>query len=481
MHEKAFTLSHPFIYPVILSGGSGTRLWPLSRADYPKQFLPLLNASSLFQESLKRVQHLANAKPPLVISNEEHRFIVAEQARAINIKLSAILLEPFAKNTAPAITLAALYLMATGDPEGVMLVLPSDHMIQNETAFHEAIQVGANVAQQGKLVTFGIVPTSPETGYGYIEAGSLISEGALTVKEFTEKPDLATAQGYVDSGKHYWNSGIFMFTAKALLQEITKFHPEIVAACEVAFNLKKNDLDFIRIDANSFKACPSISIDYAVMEKTQSGAVIPLDAGWDDLGSWTSVKNALTTDQHGNTMQGDVISVDAKNNYTHAAYRLVTLLGVEDLLVIETADAVMVAHQDSAQDVKKIVEILKSQNREEVGANRKVYRPWGDYDQVDRGDKFQVKRITVKPGQKLSLQLHHHRTEHWVVVSGTAKVHIGEDVKMLKENESIFIPKETIHSLENTGPVDLEIIEVQTGDYLGEDDIVRLDDKYGRI
>ena len=474
-------MSHPFIYPVILSGGSGSRLWPLSRADYPKQFLPLLNASTLFQGTLKRVQHLENVKSSLVICNAEHRFIVAEQARAINIKLSGILLEPFAKNTAPAITLAALHLIANNDREGVILILPSDHTIQNESTLHAAIKVGAKVAQQGKLVTFGILPTRPETGYGYIEAGTLLGEGALKVKEFAEKPDLSTAQGYVDSGRHYWNSGIFMFTAKAFLQEMTKFHPEIVDACERAFNLRGDDLDFIRIDANSFNACPSISIDCAVMEKTQSGAVIPLNANWDDLGSWTSVKNALTKDQHGNTIQGDVISVDAKNNYTHAAHRLVTLLGVEDLLVIETADAVMVAHQDSAQDVKKIVEILKSQNREEVGANRKVYRPWGDYDQVDRGNKFQVKRITVKPGQKLSLQLHHHRTEHWVVVSGTAKVQIGEDFKMLKENESIFIPRDTIHSLENSGPVDLQIIEVQTGDYLGEDDIVRLDDKYSRI
>ena len=455
-------------------------MWPLSRADYPKQFLALLKSSSLFQGTLKRVQHLKNAKPPLVISNEGHRFIVAEQARAINIKLSGILLEPFAKNTAPAITLAALHLIATDDSDGVMLVLPSDHTIQNESAFHEAIQVGAKIAQQGKLITFGIVPAHPETGYGYIEAGDSLTSGALKVKQFTEKPNLATAKAYVESGKHYWNSGIFMFTAKALLHEMTKFHPEIVAACERAFNLRKDDLDFIRIDADSFKTCPSISIDYAVMEKTQSGAVIPLDANWDDLGSWTSVKNALATDQHGNTLQGDVISVDAKNNYTHAAHRLVTLLGVEDLLVIETADAVMVAHQDSAQDVKKIVEILKSQNREEAGANRKVYRPWGAYDQVGRGEKFQVKRITVKPGERLSLQLHHQRTEHWVVVTGTAKIQVGEEIKLLHENESIFIPKETIHSLENPGEVDVEIIEVQTGSYLGEDDIVRLEDRYGR-
>lgn len=473
-------MSQPVIYPVILSGGSGSRLWPLSRTDYPKQFLPLLNESSLFQATLRRVQRLKNVKSPLIISNEDHRFIVAEQARAINIKLSGILLEPFAKNTAPAITLAALHLISIGDSDGVMLILPSDHNIQNETALQEAIQVGANIAQHGQLITFGIMPTHPETGYGYIESEGLLMKGALKVKQFTEKPNLAIAKAYVESGRYFWNSGIFMFTANVLLQEMTRFHPDIVASCQAAFNRKKNDLDFIRIDPESFEVCPSISIDYAVMEKTQYGMVIPLNANWSDLGSWTSIKSALTTDVHGNTTQGDVISMDAKNNHTHAAHRLVTLLGVEDLLVIETIDVVMIAHKDNAQDVSKFVKMLSTQGRKEATANRRVWRPWGTYDQLCHGEKFQVKQITVRPGQKLSLQLHHHRAEHWVVLSGNAKVQIGEEIKLLKESESIFIPKQTIHSLENSGVIDLEIIEVQTGDYFGEDDIIRLEDIYGR-
>jgi mannose-1-phosphate guanylyltransferase len=468
------------IIPVVLSGGSGTRLWPLSRSGYPKQFLPLIGSASLFQMTLERVSRLKDTEPSLVISNEDHRFIIAEQAKQIDQKLSGIILEPIAKNTAPAIALAALHLIKLNKGDAVMLVLPSDHTIGSLGAFQAAVSTGTKLAQDGKLVTFGIFPGHPETGYGYIKSGENITENAFNVANFVEKPNLEKAQEYLVSGDYYWNSGMFMFTAANYIKELTQYQPKIVEACQKALELAKNDLDFIRVDATAFKKSPSDSVDYAVMEQTKDAAVVPLDADWDDVGAWPAVWKAGKKDADGNANRGDVLTSASKNNYVHADHRLVTMLGVEDLIVIETSDAVMVAHKDHAQDVKKIVETLKQQKRYEATAHRKIFRPWGTYDAIDKGPRFQVKRITVKPGQKLSLQLHHHRAEHWVVVSGTAKVQINDAVQFVPENESVFIPLGAKHSLENPGKLDLELIEVQTGSYLGEDDIVRFDDKYGR-
>jgi mannose-1-phosphate guanylyltransferase len=468
------------IFPVILSGGSGTRLWPLSRSGYPKQFLPLLGAESLFQLTLDRVKSIPNSENPRVICNEEHRFLIAEQAHEIDVKLTSILLEPIGRNTAPAVTLAALQLKSENKNDDLMLILPSDHIIANPNAFYQAIEKASVAASMGHLVTFGILPTQPETGYGYIKRGDDHKDGSFKVEQFVEKPNLDKAKSYLVSGDYFWNSGMFLFKVSTFLNEIKLHSPDILHACEKALANIQKDLDFSRIDKEAFTNCPSDSIDYAVMEKTQHAAVVPLDAEWNDVGAWPAVWEVLQKDTQGNAHQGDVIIESSNNNYVHANHRLVSLLGVEDLMVIETSDVVLVTHKDHAQDVKKIVDQLKKSKRTEHETHRKVYRPWGAYDSIDSGKNFQVKRITVKPGERLSLQLHHKRSEHWVVVSGTAKIRIGDDTKTLNENESIYIPIGTVHSLENPGKLPLELIEVQTGSYLGEDDIVRLEDRYGR-
>ncbi len=468
------------IFPVILSGGSGTRLWPLSRSGYPKQFLPLLGKESLFQLTLNRVKSIPNSEDPRVICNDEHRFLIAEQAHEIAVKLASILLEPVAKNTAPAVTLAALQLQSEGKNDDLMLILPSDHIIANPDAFYNAVQNASDAASKDHLVTFGILPTQPETGYGYIKTGDDLKDGSFKVDQFVEKPNLERAKEYIKLGNYLWNSGMFLFKVSTFLNEIKSHSPEILNACEQALAHSKQDLDFCRIDKEAFSSCPSDSIDYAVMEKTKQAAVVPLDASWNDVGAWPAVWDVLHKDKNGNAHQGDVIIESSNNNYVHANHRLVSLLGVEDLMVIETSDVVLVTHKDHAQDVKKIVDHLKKEDRTEHTTHRKVFRPWGSYDSVDQGPRFQVKRIIVKPGERLSLQVHHKRSEHWVVVSGTAKIRIGDDIKTLSENESTYIPVGTVHSLENPGEIPLEIIEVQTGSYLGEDDIIRLEDRYGR-
>jgi mannose-1-phosphate guanylyltransferase/mannose-6-phosphate isomerase len=470
----------PIISPVILSGCSGTRLWPLSRAGYPKQFLPLFGDQSLFQATLQRAAGLSSVGSPLVVCSEEHRFLIAEQAREVGLPLSAILLEPVPRNTAPAIALAALQIV-TADPEGVLLVLPSDHLIGDVTAFHNAVTAALPLAESGHLVTFGIVPTGPETGYGYIQLGRALSPEGHLVDRFVEKPDLETAMRYIAEGRYLWNSGMFLFKAARYIEELSEHAPEILAACRIALEKGRSDLDFCRVDATAFSACPSDSIDYAVMEKTDRAAVISLDADWSDVGAWPAVWQAQDKDTAGNAGRGDRLIEDGRNNYVHAEHRLVSLLGVEDLVVIETADAVMVTSKTRAQDVKQLVDRLKAVKRTEATQHRQVYRPWGSYDSIDSGPRFQVKRITVKPGQRLSLQLHHHRAEHWIVVSGTARVRINDDERLLAENESVYIPIGVKHWLENPGKVNLELIEVQTGGYLGEDDIVRFEDWYGRV
>ena len=468
------------IFPVILSGGSGTRLWPLSRSGYPKQFLPLLGKESLFQLTLERLINLPNCATPRIICNEEHRFIIAEQARELGMKPSSILLEPLARNTAPAATLAALQMLSEGKSDGLMLILPSDHVIANPDAFYEAVNAATIPASHGYLVTFGIVPTHPETGYGYIKSATKLTEQSFNVARFVEKPDLAAAKSYLASGNYFWNSGMFLIKASIYIEEVSKHSPAILEACKAALQQTQSDLDFCRIDAKAFANCPSDSIDYAIMEKTERAALVPLDANWNDVGAWPAVWEVLKRDSNGNAHQGDVFIESSQNSYVHADHRLVSLLGVEDLMVIETSDAVLVAHKNHAQDVKKIVERLKKAGRTESDTHRKVFRPWGSYDAVDEGARFKVKHITVKPCERLSLQLHHKRTEHWVVVSGTAKVTVGDDIKILTADQSIYIPVGTVHCLENPGKDPLDLIEVQTGAYLGEDDIVRLDDRYGR-
>jgi len=476
-------MSKVTIIPVILSGGSGSRLWPLSRALRPKQFLGLTDELTLFQLTLERLQGLVEPLKPIVVANDDHRFLVAEQCLEHGVTPSALILEPLARNTAPAIAVAALAAQAQGgDP--VLLVLPSDHVFKNIKAFQSAVRVGEQAALAGALVTFGIVPTAPETGYGYVKASTnkapYVTAGSQSVEAFVEKPDLETAKRYLAGGNYFWNSGMFMFRASTYLAELKAHNPAMFSACEQALNLAKKDLDFVRLDKEAFAQSPSDSIDYAVMEKTSKAVVVPLDAGWSDVGAWSAVWEVLPQDASGNATRGDVMVEGAKNCYVHADYRLVSLLGVENVVVIETSDAVLVAHKDKAQDVKKLVDRLKADGRSEVQIHREVFRPWGSYDSIDNGQRYQVKRITVKPGAKLSLQMHHHRAEHWVVVSGTAKVRLGDKDVLLSENQSIYIPIGEVHSLENPGKVDLELIEVQSGSYLGEDDIVRLEDRYGR-
>ncbi len=467
------------IIPIIMAGGSGTRLWPLSRSLYPKQFLSLINENSLLQETLKRLDGL-NCLPPVIVSNNEHRFIVAEQLRQLGVDDFQIILEPVGRNTAPAVALAALKsLELHGDHH--MLVLAADHAIQDIEAFHAAVLAAEQESVDNKLVTFGIVPTKPETGYGYIKKGEQVKNSVFKVNSFVEKPDLETAKNYLEQKCYLWNSGMFMFKASVYLDELKKFRPDILAACKESLSSASTDLDFIRLNSDVFAECPDESIDYAVMEKTQDCVVIPLDADWSDIGSWTSLWEISEKDEHENVSHGDVINYNSRNNYIYSEGSLISTVGVNNLIIVQTKDALLVAQQDNVQDIKKIVEILKKQKRSEHISHREVYRPWGRYDSVERGDRYQVKRITVKPGECLSTQMHHHRAEHWVVVAGTAKVTCGERTFFVTENESTFIPIGTVHTLENPGKIPLEVIEIQSGVYLGDDDIVRLSDKYGRV
>jgi mannose-1-phosphate guanylyltransferase/mannose-6-phosphate isomerase len=469
------------IYPVILSGGSGTRLWPLSRALYPKQLLPLLSERSLLQDAALRVADAARFAPPVVVANDEHRFIVAEHLRLAHTKPQTIVLEPLGRNTAPAICIAALTLLPS-DPGALLLVLPSDHAITEVPKFLCAVDRAAAAARNGRLVTFGITADRPETGYGYIRRGAAMAgaEGAFEVAAFTEKPERAEAEGYLASGEYYWNSGIFLFPAALYLREFEIRHAATVAACRAAFERAKRDLDFLRLDKEAFAAAESISVDYAVMEHTRHAAVVPVDMGWSDVGTWDALWQLSRKDGHGNVGHGDVIVEDVRNSYVRAEHGLVTALGVEDLVIVATADAVMVAHRDRAQDIKKIVARLERDGRSEAIAHPMVHRPWGSFRSIHSGDRVQVKHIMVKPGAKLSLQMHHHRAEHWVVVHGTAKVVRGNEELVLYEDQSTYIPLGTPHRLENPGKIPLHVIEVQSGSYLGEDDIVRFDDTYGR-
>tara|TARA_R110002111_G_scaffold30940_1_gene63552 strand:+ start:498 stop:1898 length:1401 start_codon:yes stop_codon:yes gene_type:complete len=460
-----------------MSGGNGTRLWPLSRQNKPKQFLRLFGDRSLFQDTITRLSDLEAVESPMVVCNQDHRFMVAEQLQEIGIKATDILLEPCARNTAPAVALAALRAQVNGE-DPTLLVLAADHLIRDEQAFHNAITLAEQQAELGNLVTFGIVPTMPHTGYGYICAKE---KGAVSaVEAFVEKPNSEKAASYLASGRYYWNSGMFMFKASTILSELERYAPEIVGCCRDALSASVEDLDFLRIDEDIFSNCPSDSLDYALMEKTDKAVVIPLDAGWSDVGSWSSLWENHQQDSNNNVLVGDVITQDVSNAYIHSEHRLVTVLGLDNIIVVETADAIMVADKSKAENIKQVVSLLNKQDRKEASLHRKCYRPWGYYDGIDEGDRFQVKRICVKPGESLSLQMHHHRAEHWVVVVGTAEVTCGDKVMLLAENESTFIPLGSVHRLHNPGRLPLEIIEVQSGHYLGEDDIVRFDDRYNR-
>ena len=469
------------IYPVILSGGAGTRLWPLSRAVLPKQLLPLVADKTMLQETALRVANWPGVMAPLVVCGNDHRFMVAEQMREIGITPLGILLEPVGRNTAPAVAAAAHHLKAI-DPEAIMLVLPADHVIEINAVYREAVERAITLVGQGALAPFGIVPKTPETGYGYIRRGEQVANcgECFKVARFVEKPDLETARGFLAEGGYYWNSGMFMFQADRYLAELQQHAPAIAASASQAMKSAYRDLDFCRLDETSFSACPSDSIDYAVMEHTRDAAVVPADIGWNDVGSWSALWEVQAKDAQGNAQRGDVYLDGVKNSLVRAESRIVAVVGVEDLVVVETQDAVLVAHKDQVQRVKQVVDHLKSKARTEHLHHTRVYRPWGHYEGIDAGDRFQVKRITVKPGEKLSLQMHHHRAEHWVVVSGTARVTCGDKVSLLSENESTYIPIGMNHRLENPGMLPLHIIEVQSGSYLGEDDIVRLEDVYGR-
>lgn len=472
------------LFPIIMAGGTGTRLWPLSRGNYPKQFIPLCGEYSMLQETLLRLKGL-NHQPPMVICNEDNRFITAEQLKQLQhlpgLSAAQILLEPVGRNTAPAIALAAFTAVAKGD-DPLLLVLAADHVIQNIPAFHAAVAQATIQAQAGKLVTFGIVPGHAETGYGYIRRGASVAadEQTFEVAAFYEKPNLATAQSYLASGEYYWNSGMFLFKASRYLAELCQHRPDIYQACEKAVAELTADLDFIRIKKEAFLACPDDSIDYAVMEKTKDAVVVPLDAGWNDVGGFAALWQIANKDEQNNVLKGEVFCHNSRDLYVHSDDKMIATVGVSDLVIINTKDAVLVAHKDQTQDVKHIVNQLKAANRPEVTFHREVFRPWGKYDSVDSGQRFQVKRITVNPGAKLSVQMHHHRAEHWVVVSGTALVTIDGKEQYLSENQSVYIPITAVHALENPGKVPLELIEVQSGSYLGEDDIVRFSDKYGR-
>ena len=465
------------IVPIILSGGSGTRLWPLSRKLHPKQFIDLVNDTTLFQDTILRLPK--DAANPLIICNEEHRFLAAEQLRQINKESNGIILEPIGKNTAPAIALAALKFINNGE-DPLLLVLSADHLIQNINTFHQSIKIAEKLAEKDKLVTFGIVPDKAETGYGYIKANIDNTADYYKIQSFTEKPNEEDAKKYLDSGNYLWNSGMFMFKASIYLQELEKFEPEILTSCKKSCQTEYKDKDFIRLNNDEFRQCPEQSIDYGVMEHTKGAMVVPLDANWSDIGSWDALWNAKNKDKNGNVSEGDVILDEVKNTYAYSSNRLVSVIGVSDLVIIDTQDALLVADKKYSQNIKNIVNQLKQDSRSEADNHRKVFRPWGYYDSIDADDGFQVKRILVNPGAKLSLQKHEHRAEHWVVVKGVAKVTCGEKIFSLKENQSTYIPKGEVHRLENQEGIDLEIIEIQTGDYLGEDDIIRLEDDYQR-
>ena len=463
--------------PVILSGGAGTRLWPLSRELYPKQLLALTGERTLLQQTALRLEGLA-AGAPVVVCNEAHRFLVAEQLRQLQIEPAAMVLEPVGRNTAPAIALAAhAALKAAADP--LLLILTADHVIRDVPAFQKAVRAALIPAGEGKLVTFGIVPSSPETGYGYIQRGAPAGD-AFAIARFVEKPDAARAEQFVASGEYYWNSGMFLFKARRYLEALERLAPQMARACAEAFTAARADLDFTRIERARFETCPADSIDYAVMEKTHDAVMVPLAAGWSDVGSWAALAEACEADAHGNVAHGDVICEDSSGCYLYAESRLVSAVGLKDHVVVETKDAVLVAPKDRVQDVKKLVHRLKEAGRYEHSLHREVFRPWGSYDSIESGPRFQVKRLKVKPGAVLSLQLHHHRAEHWVVVSGTARITRGDEVFLLEENQSTYIPIGVRHRIENPGKIALHIIEIQSGSYLGEDDIVRLEDQYGR-
>jgi len=468
------------IHPIVLSGGAGSRLWPLSRSLFPKQLLALTSERSLIQETVARAAG-QGFSAPLIVCNVEHRFLIAEQMREAGIRPGAIVLEPEGRNTAPAAAVAAL-LVEKQDPGALMLLMPADHVIRDVAAFQASVACAAAAARTGYLVTFGITPDVPETGYGYIRKGRALAslDGCFAVERFVEKPDAATAAGYVASGDYSWNSGMFLFQADVFLAELERLEPELLAQCRAAIGGGKQDLDFFRLDQPSFAKARSISIDYAVMERTDKAAIVPVQMGWSDIGSWDSLWGATERDGAGNAVKGDVLHHGAKNSYLRSEGPLVAAVGVEDMVVVATPDAVLVSHKSASQDVKQIVEQLKAQGRELHNSHRKVFRPWGSYEGIDTGPSHQVKHITVNPGAKLSLQMHHKRAEHWIVVSGEAQVTCGDRVFPLKENESTYIPLGARHRLENLGPEPLHLIEVQSGAYLGEDDIVRFEDTYGR-
>jgi len=471
------------LVPVILCGGTGTRLWPLSRASYPKQYWALAGngEETLLQQTQQRLEGLPGLAPPLLICNEDHRFIVAEQMRQIGVEPAAILLEPIGRNTAPAVAVAALQATAHGD-DPLLLVLAADHVIRDAAAFRSTVIAGAAAAEAGQLVTFGIVPTAPETGYGYIEAAQSLAAASapVAIARFVEKPDRATAEAFLATGRFTWNSGMFLFKASAILAELERLAPEVVSACRAALEQDSADLDFLRLEREAFASCPNVALDVAVMERTDRGAVLALEAGWSDVGSWSALWETADQDGQGNVLRGRVIHEDARNCYLRSEHRLVVGLGVEDLVVVETDDVVLVAHRDRAQDVKAIVGLLEREGAPESKAHRKIYRPWGSYDGVTEGQRWQVKRIVVNPGASLSLQMHHHRAEHWIVVQGTAVVDKDGHQELVGENQSTYIPLGCKHRLSNPGKIPVELIEVQSGPYLGEDDIVRFEDRYGR-
>jgi mannose-1-phosphate guanylyltransferase len=465
------------IVPVILSGGSGTRLWPLSRKLHPKQFINLVNETTLFQDTILRLPK--DLSEPLIICNEEHRFLAAEQLREIGINTKGIILEPEGRNTAPALALAALQFINIGE-DPILLALSADHLIKNTEAFHQSIKIGRELAENDKLITFGVVPYKAETGYGYIKADINDTDTYYSIKSFTEKPNQKNAKKYLDSGNYLWNSGMFMFKASVYLSELKKFQPEILSFCKKSCITENIDSDFIRIDNKVFQQCPNESIDYAVMEHTKKGIVIPMEANWNDVGSWSSLWDIKTKDNNDNVSEGDVLLENVKNTYTYSSNRLVSVIGVSNLVIVDTQDALLVMDKLQTNNIKKMVEKLENEKRSELESHRKVFRPWGHYDSVDSGKGFQVKRIVVNSGAKLSLQKHKHRAEHWVVVKGVALVTCGDKVFELVENQSTYIPQGSIHRLENHQDNPLEIIEIQTGNYLGEDDIIRMKDDYQR-
>ena len=469
------------LFPVVLSGGSGTRLWPLSREALPKQLLPLVSEKSMLQETVTRLLGLPELAPVTVICNENHRFMVSEQFTAMQMTPLKIVLEPAGRNTTPAVAVAAI-LSLRANPEAILLVLPADHLIQDIQAFHQAVQQAEKLAEQGYLVTFGIVPDGAETCYGYIEQGSAIEgcPNAFRVSSFVEKPNLASAQQFIDSGLFFWNSGMFVFRADRYLEELQRYRPDIFTACQMAVEGGYQDLEFWRLDADAFLSCPQDSVDYAVMEKTDGAVVLAVDMGWNDIGSWSSLWNVGEKDESGNVVQGDVLLEECTDCLIRSEHRLVTAIGIRDAIIIETSDAVMVVDKGNAQQVKSLVDSLKTRQRPEHNSHRRVYRPWGYYENIDEGYRFLVKRMMVKPGAKLSLQMHHHRAEHWVVVSGTALVTRGEESVLLGENQSTYISMGVVHRLENPGKIPLQMIEVQSGAYLDEDDIVRIEDMYRR-